>query len=65
MQPMAGTVAKADEKIVKVENEEDYEAIFTISFELAINRHDYLRMHQARANKEGVTVTVLFDNDAD
>ena len=63
MQPMAGTVVKADEKIVKVENEDDYEAVFTISFELAMNRHDYLRMHQARANKEGVTVTIMFDDD--
>ena len=61
MQPMNGTVTKADEKIVKVEEHGDYEAVLTATFALEMTREDYLRLHQARQNKEGLVVTVLFE----
>ena len=63
MQPMNGTVVKADEKIVKVEELDDYEAVFTIAFELEMTRDDYLRLHQARHKKENLTIAILFEDD--
>ena len=64
MQPMSGTIIKADEKIVKVEELDDYEAVFTIAFELEMTRDDYLRLHQARHKKEGLTVAIIFEDDS-
>lgn len=60
MQPMNGRVTKAEEKIVKVEEYGDFDADYTLTFALEMTREDYLRLRQARQNKEGLVVTVLF-----
>ena len=59
------TIKKASERIVKVADDTgEVDAIYSVTFDVRMDRSDYLAVHQALINREQVLLTMDSDSDS-